>query len=162
MSRVMVFDILKIFQVVVYSTMPIIVWKSVSFQFYSKLLAKRLIHNLSVSMDSEESMINRLKVKIFLSTFIFFMSLPQGDLGTKYTKCPPRSLYSAVLLFGHQRFSAKPVGLLRCFPALLPRKAVHRIFSAGGGAVGGKICCDRALFRSPENTLLYMKRINIS
>ena len=25
-------------------------------------------------------------------------------------------------------------------------KAVHRIFSAGGGAVGGKNCCDRALF----------------
>lgn len=32
-------------------------------QFYSKMLAKRLIHSLSVSMDAEEGMISRLKVQ---------------------------------------------------------------------------------------------------
>ena len=32
-------------------------------QFYSKMLAKRLIHTLSVSMDAEEGMIARLKVR---------------------------------------------------------------------------------------------------
>lgn len=36
--------------------------KDVFQKFYSKLLAKRLVYNMSVSMDSEESMINRLKL----------------------------------------------------------------------------------------------------
>jgi len=36
--------------------------KDVFQKFYSKLLAKRLVHSMSVSMDSEESMINRLKL----------------------------------------------------------------------------------------------------
>eukprot|EP00794_Sanderia_malayensis_P003681 gene3681-4198_t len=36
--------------------------KDIFQKFYSKLLAKRLVHNLSVSMDSEEGMINRLKL----------------------------------------------------------------------------------------------------
>eukprot|EP00795_Rhopilema_esculentum_P014441 gene14441-5499_t len=36
--------------------------KDIFQKFYSKLLAKRLVHNMSVSMDSEENMINRLKV----------------------------------------------------------------------------------------------------
>ena len=31
-------------------------------QFYARMLAKRLIHGLSLSMDSEEAMINKLKV----------------------------------------------------------------------------------------------------
>lgn len=31
-------------------------------QFYARMLAKRLIHGLSMSMDSEEAMINKLKV----------------------------------------------------------------------------------------------------
>lgn len=38
--------------------------KDVFQKFYSRNLAKRLIHQLSVSMDSEEGMINRLKVRI--------------------------------------------------------------------------------------------------
>ena len=47
-------------------TMSIIVFryiddKDVFQKFYSKMLGKRLIHSLSVSMDSEESMINKLK-----------------------------------------------------------------------------------------------------
>lgn len=33
-----------------------------STQFYARMLAKRLIHGLSMSMDSEEAMINKLKV----------------------------------------------------------------------------------------------------
>lgn len=33
-----------------------------SMQFYARMLAKRLIHGLSMSMDSEEAMINKLKV----------------------------------------------------------------------------------------------------
>jgi len=36
--------------------------KDVFQKFYSRNLAKRLIHQLSVSMDAEEGMINRLKV----------------------------------------------------------------------------------------------------
>lgn len=36
--------------------------KDVYQKFYSRMLAKRLIHELSQSMDAEESMINRLKV----------------------------------------------------------------------------------------------------
>lgn len=32
-------------------------------QFYARMLAKRLIHGLSLSMDSEEAMINKLKVQ---------------------------------------------------------------------------------------------------
>lgn len=35
--------------------------KDIFQKFYSKMLAKRLIHNLSVSMDAEESMISKLK-----------------------------------------------------------------------------------------------------
>ncbi|XP_031562580.1 cullin-2-like [Actinia tenebrosa] len=35
--------------------------KDIFQKFYSKMLAKRLIHNLSVSMDAEEAMISRLK-----------------------------------------------------------------------------------------------------
>ncbi|XP_028409348.1 cullin-2-like [Dendronephthya gigantea] len=35
--------------------------KDVFQMFFAKMLAKRLIHNLSVSMDAEENMINRLK-----------------------------------------------------------------------------------------------------
>jgi hypothetical protein len=34
------------------------------FQFYSKMLAKRLIYIQSASMDAEEAMINKLKVNI--------------------------------------------------------------------------------------------------
>lgn len=36
--------------------------KDVYQKFYSRMLAKRLIHELSQSMDAEEAMINRLKV----------------------------------------------------------------------------------------------------
>jgi hypothetical protein len=36
---------------------------SLWFQFYSRMLAKRLIQGLSQSMDAEEAMINRLKVR---------------------------------------------------------------------------------------------------
>lgn len=35
------------------------------FQFYAKMLAKRLIHGQSMSRDAEEQMINRLKVIMF-------------------------------------------------------------------------------------------------
>lgn len=47
-------------------TMSIVVFryiddKDVFQKFYSKMLGKRLIHSLSISMDSEESMINKLK-----------------------------------------------------------------------------------------------------
>ncbi|XP_048579540.1 cullin-2 [Nematostella vectensis] len=35
--------------------------KDIFQKFYSKMLAKRLIHNLSISMDAEEAMISRLK-----------------------------------------------------------------------------------------------------
>ncbi|XP_046844381.1 cullin-2-like isoform X2 [Xenia sp. Carnegie-2017] len=35
--------------------------KDIFQKFYSKMLAKRLIHNTSISMDAEENMINRLK-----------------------------------------------------------------------------------------------------
>ena len=38
--------------------------KDVFQKFYSRMLAKRLIHQQSQSMDAEESMINRLKVSI--------------------------------------------------------------------------------------------------
>jgi len=37
--------------------------KDVYQKFYSRLLAKRLIHEQSQSMDAEEGMINRLKVR---------------------------------------------------------------------------------------------------
>lgn len=43
-----------------------------SLQFYSKMLAKRLIHNLSVSMDAEEAMISRLKVSMGNLTYISY------------------------------------------------------------------------------------------
>lgn len=36
--------------------------KDVFQKFYSRMLAKRLIHQQSQSMDAEEAMINRLKV----------------------------------------------------------------------------------------------------
>lgn len=36
--------------------------KDVFQKFYSRMLAKRLIHEQSQSMDAEEAMINRLKV----------------------------------------------------------------------------------------------------
>lgn len=38
--------------------------KDVFQKFYSRMLAKRLIHQQSQSMDAEEAMINRLKVSI--------------------------------------------------------------------------------------------------
>ena len=41
--------------------------KDVFQKFYSKLLAKRLIHGLSVSMDTEEGMITKLKVNDIIS-----------------------------------------------------------------------------------------------
>lgn len=44
------------FQVTTKVTIPIFL------QFYARMLAKRLIHGLSMSMDSEEAMINKLKV----------------------------------------------------------------------------------------------------
>lgn len=44
--------------------------KDVYQKFYSRMLAKRLIHELSQSMDAEEAMINRLKV-INLFFFLF-------------------------------------------------------------------------------------------
>lgn len=39
--------------------------KDVYQKFYSRMLAKRLIHELSQSMDAEMSMINRLKVRLY-------------------------------------------------------------------------------------------------
>jgi hypothetical protein len=44
--------------------------KDVFQKFYSRNLAKRLIHQLSVSMDAEEGMINRLKVALFNIGFL--------------------------------------------------------------------------------------------
>lgn len=38
--------------------------KDVFQKFYCRMLAKRLIHQQSQSMDAEESMINRLKVRV--------------------------------------------------------------------------------------------------
>ena len=44
-------------------------------QFYARMLAKRLIHGLSTSMDAEEAMINKLKVRILVAVVtIFFES----------------------------------------------------------------------------------------
>lgn len=40
--------------------------KDVFQKFYSRMLAKRLIHQQSQSMDAEEAMINRLKVSMLL------------------------------------------------------------------------------------------------
>lgn len=40
--------------------------KDVYQKFYSRMLAKRLIHEQSQSMDTEEAMINRLKVRIHI------------------------------------------------------------------------------------------------
>jgi cullin 2 len=37
--------------------------KDVFQKFYSKMMAKRLIHQLSISMDMEEAMINKFKVR---------------------------------------------------------------------------------------------------
>lgn len=42
--------------------------KDVFQKFYSRMLAKRLIHQQSQSMDAEEAMINRLKVSILLKS----------------------------------------------------------------------------------------------
>lgn len=39
--------------------------KDVFQKFYSRMLARRLIHQQSQSMDSEEAMINRLKVRSY-------------------------------------------------------------------------------------------------
>lgn len=49
--------------------------KDVYQKFYSKMLARRLIHQQSQSMDAEEGMINRLKVitEILLVNFIKFL-----------------------------------------------------------------------------------------
>ncbi|KAL4841537.1 hypothetical protein H8958_008366 [Nasalis larvatus] len=41
--------------------------KDVFQKFYARMLAKRLIHGLSMSMDSEEAMINKLKFELFYS-----------------------------------------------------------------------------------------------
>lgn len=41
-------------------------WFCLPSQFYARMLAKRLIHGLSLSMDSEEAMINKLKVQLEL------------------------------------------------------------------------------------------------
>lgn len=40
--------------------------KDVFQKFYSRMLARRLIHQQSQSMDAEEAMINRLKVRKML------------------------------------------------------------------------------------------------
>lgn len=40
--------------------------KDVFQKFYSRMLAKRLIHQQTQSMDAEEAMINRLKQVIFI------------------------------------------------------------------------------------------------
>ena len=49
----------------------------VSFQHYSRMLAKRLIHAQTASMDAEELMINKLKVcNTHLINDLFF--LPMG------------------------------------------------------------------------------------
>lgn len=42
--------------------------KDVFQKFYSRMLAKRLIHQQSQSMDAEEAMINRLKVGLLLQS----------------------------------------------------------------------------------------------
>lgn len=42
--------------------------KDVFQKFYSRMLAKRLIHQQSQSMDAEEAMINRLKVGMLLKS----------------------------------------------------------------------------------------------
>lgn len=61
-------------------------WFCLTSQFYARMLAKRLIHGLSLSMDSEEAMINKLKVQleldiikplnVMLNVFIFFVHHP--------------------------------------------------------------------------------------
>ena len=38
------------------------------FQFYARVLARRLIFGQSMSMDAEEAMINRLKVSLLLGS----------------------------------------------------------------------------------------------
>lgn len=67
---------LKIFQMwnplcVYHKSVLFVCLVSFDFQFYARMLAKRLIHGLSLSMDSEEAMINKLKVKTcFTSDFV--------------------------------------------------------------------------------------------
>uniref|UniRef100_A0A8C1ZBM9 Cullin 2 n=1 Tax=Cyprinus carpio TaxID=7962 RepID=A0A8C1ZBM9_CYPCA len=61
--------------------------KDVFQKFYARMLAKRLIHGLSLSMDSEEAMINKLKVqqcvKIKLHRMYTDMSV-STDLNNKF------------------------------------------------------------------------------
>ena len=47
--------------------------KDVFQRFYSKMLAKRLIHDSSASEDAEESMITKLKVGISFCFFLFLL-----------------------------------------------------------------------------------------
>lgn len=53
-------------------------------QFYSKMLATRLISNVSVSKDAEESMITKLKVcpnllNLYISVFFEFRTEKRGE-----------------------------------------------------------------------------------
>jgi cullin 2 len=47
--------------------------KDVFQKFYSRMLARRLIHQQSQSMDAEEAMINRLKVN-FINIYVIFLN----------------------------------------------------------------------------------------
>uniref|UniRef100_A0A673BZ77 Cullin-2 n=1 Tax=Sphaeramia orbicularis TaxID=375764 RepID=A0A673BZ77_9TELE len=49
--------------------------KDIFQKFYARMLAKRLIHGLSLSMDSEEAMINKLKAQFTLCQQMVFYNL---------------------------------------------------------------------------------------
>ena len=53
-----------------------------TFQFYSRMMAKRLIHGLSTSMDAEELMINKLKVGSSFVQHQFCIVMSQKDRAT--------------------------------------------------------------------------------
>lgn len=81
--------------------------KDVYQKFYSRMLAKRLIHELSQSMDAEEAMINRLKVRVpslvlfsicLIDNCIFVCSKPVDmNLPINFIVCSQIYLFQLIL-----------------------------------------------------------------
>lgn len=72
-------------------------------QFYARMLAKRLIHGLSLSMDSEEAMINKLKVNVRNkpSLGLFVLSEILVESGSVVDLLIKFSLYPLPPIFGY-------------------------------------------------------------
>lgn len=68
-------------------------------QFYARMLAKRLIHGLSLSMDSEEAMINKLKVQKVSHTAVFL------EKYVKVYRCDSSSIIKCLLAVGASALS---------------------------------------------------------